>query len=55
MPKKIKVVDVASNNEIAEDAKPTDIIAQADAAANNEEVNDIPISDGVINDIEEEP
>jgi hypothetical protein len=27
MPKKIKVVDVASNNEINEDEKPTDNIA----------------------------
>jgi hypothetical protein len=25
MPKKIKVVDVASNNEIDEDEKPTDV------------------------------
>ena len=55
MPKKIKVVDVASNNEINEEENPTDNIAQADAVAINEEVNDIPISDGVINDIEEEP
>ena len=48
-------MDVASNNEINEDENPTDIIAQAGAVAINEEVNDIPISDGVINDIEEEP
>jgi len=55
MPKKVKVVDVASNNEVNEDEKPTDNIAQADAQAINEEVNDLPINDGVINDIEEEP
>ena len=55
MPKKIKVVDVASNNEINEDEKPTDNIALADAQAINEEVNDTPINDVVINDIEEEP
>ena len=55
MPKKIKVVDVASNNEINEDEKPTDNIAHADALVINEEDNNIPPSAGVINDIEEEP
>ena len=55
MPKTIKVVDVASNDEINEDEKPTDNIALADAQAINEEVNDTPINDVVINDIEEEP
>jgi len=55
MPKKTKVVDVASNNEIDEDEKPTDNIAHADALVINEEDNNIPPSAGVINDIEEEP
>ena len=55
MPKKIKVVDVASNNEINEDEKPTDNIAPAPGEAINEEDNNIPPSAGVINDIEEEP
>ena len=55
MPKKIKVVDVASNNEIHEDENPTDNIALPTGKAINEEVNDTPINDGVINDIEEEP
>ena len=54
MPKKIKVVDVASNNEINEDEKPTDNIAFPSGEASNEEDNNI-LSDGVINDIEEEP
>ena len=55
MPKKIKVVDVASNKEINEDENPTDNIAPAPGEAINEEVNDIPINDIVINDIEEQP
>mgnify|MGYP000979413983 CR=1 FL=1 len=54
MPKKIKVVDVASNYEINEDEKSTDNIAHADALAINEEDNNMPPSAGVINDIEED-
>ena len=36
MPKKIKVVDVASNNEINEDEKPTDNIALPTGKASND-------------------
>ena len=55
MPTKIKVVDVASNNEINEDHKSTDNIVFPSGEAINEEDNNIPPSAGVINDIEEEP
>ena len=55
MPKKIKVVDVASNNEINEDEKPTDNLTLPDGKVETEDGNITPPSAGVINDIEEEP
>ena len=55
MPKKIKVVDVASNNEIVEEPKPTDNLTLPTGKATHEEDTNIPPNAGEITDIEEEP